>query len=106
MFSRKRVRKEMKLVIDIPDNEYKTILRSDETWAASCASKECMMYVIKTGTPLPTLTDPEQRLFLSAISREERLCKLIDRDTVPGSDVRMLVPLCQNIERKVKEVLF
>jgi hypothetical protein len=58
------------------------------------------------GTPLPTLTDPEQRLFLSAMSREEKVCKNIDEDKVLDGNVRMLVPLCQNIERKVKEVLF
>ena len=43
----------MKLVIDIPDAQCEIILRSDETWAASCASKEAMMYAIKTGTQLP-----------------------------------------------------
>lgn len=43
----------MQIVIDIPDAQYEIILRSDETWAASCASKEVMMYAIKTGTPLP-----------------------------------------------------
>ncbi len=92
----------MKLIIDIPE----------ETYQATCNGSMLppdvanVVIGIKNGTQLPTLTDPEQRLFLAAISREERLCKLIDRDTVPGSDVRMLVPLCQNIESKVKEVLF
>lgn len=43
----------MKLVIDIPKEEYNYILKSDNSVFADCASKECMMHVIKKGTPLP-----------------------------------------------------
>ena len=90
----------MKLIIDIPDDAYETL---------KIFGKGNVGYyheVILNGKPLPTLTDPEQRLFLSAISREEKVCKHIDGDKVPDSNVRMLVPLCRSIERKVKEVLF
>lgn len=43
----------MKIIIDIPEEEYNYILKSDNSVFADCASKECMMYVIKNGTPLP-----------------------------------------------------
>lgn len=92
----------MKLVIDIPDVVYKNAKDGmlDELQSLFiCGS-------VTEGKPLPTLTDSEQRLFLSAISREEKVCKSIDDDKVPDNAVRMLVPLCKSIERKVKEVLF
>ena len=90
----------MKLVIDISDDAYETL---------KIFGKGNVGYyheVILDGKPLPTLTDPEQRLFLSAMTREEDVCKHIDEDKVPDNDVKMLVPLCQDIERKVKGVLF
>lgn len=43
----------MQLVIDIPDEEYRWIRKSDETVFADEASKECMLHAIKNGTPLP-----------------------------------------------------
>ncbi len=43
----------MKLVIDIPEEEYRWITKSDETVFADVASKECMLHAIKNGTPLP-----------------------------------------------------
>jgi hypothetical protein len=92
----------MKVIIDIPEQIYNMVMNTGTYGVYRFNSTKA----IKKGKPLPTLTDPEQRLFLSAISREEKLCKRIDEDKVPDGNVRMLVPLCQNIERKVKEVLF
>lgn len=43
----------MKLVIDIPDDEYFDIVRSDRTTFADRASKECMFHAIRNGKPLP-----------------------------------------------------
>ena len=43
----------MKLVIDIPEEEYRWIKKSDKTVFADVASKECMLHAIKNGTPLP-----------------------------------------------------
>ena len=39
----------MKILINIPAEEYRWIRKSDETWAANVASKECMMNAIKKG---------------------------------------------------------
>lgn len=39
----------MKLIIDIPEEEYFYIKKSDETSMANWASKECMLNAIKNG---------------------------------------------------------
>ena len=43
----------MKLVIDIPEEEYMMIKMSDKTVFANACSKECMLHAIKNGTVLP-----------------------------------------------------
>lgn len=43
----------MKLVIEIPDNEYNLIIGSDKTCNADSCSKELMMYAIKNGIAIP-----------------------------------------------------
>ena len=43
----------MQIVIDIPEEEYNWIIKSDKTVFADVASKECMLHAIKNGTPLP-----------------------------------------------------
>ena len=44
---------DIELVIKIPKDEYRWIIKSNETVFADVASKECMMHAIKNGTPLP-----------------------------------------------------
>ena len=41
------------VVIKIPEEQYKYILRSDNSAFADLVSKEMMMHIIKNGTPLP-----------------------------------------------------
>ena len=52
------------------------------------------------------LTDTEQCIFLSAISREEQVCGKIDNDKVDDGTVKKLVPVVNSIERKVKKALW
>lgn len=47
----------MKILIDIPAEEYRWICKSDETWAANTASKECMMNAIKRGIVISKMTN-------------------------------------------------
>ena len=47
----------MKILIDIPDNEYNLIMGSDKTCNADSCSKELMMHAIKNGIPSPTLLE-------------------------------------------------
>lgn len=48
------------------------------------------------------LTDKEQRIFLAAMTKEEKVCKEVCSD---GDGVD-LVKVCHEIERKVKKALF
>ena len=93
---------DIELVIKIPEEMYTQIINENGIDTMLISYQD----IIKNGTPLPTLTDTEQRLFLSAMNRERKVCKSIDEDKVLDGDAIMLVPLCQNIKRKVKEVLF
>lgn len=49
------------------------------------------------------LTDTEQRIFLAAMSREEKICKESGAD---GDGWIDLVAVCHSIERKVKKALW
>lgn len=44
---------DIELVIKIPEDEYRWIMKSDVTVFADAVSKECMLNAIKNGTPLP-----------------------------------------------------
>lgn len=53
------------------------------------------------------LTDTEQRIFLAAMAKEEKVCKEVDEnypDKEPYED--SLVSVCRSIESKVKEALW
>lgn len=54
------------------------------------------------------LTDKEQRIFLAAMQREEKVCKQVDEECrdcrEPYED--SLVSVCREIKRKVKGVLW
>ena len=51
------------------------------------------------------LTDKEQRIFLAAMGREEKVCKDVDKEfETPYEDSLVLV--CREIERKVKKALW
>ncbi len=55
-----------------------------------------------------SLTDKEQRIFLAAMGREEKVCKQVDDDCrncrEPYEDT--LVSICHEIIRKVKDALW
>lgn len=52
------------------------------------------------------LTDKEQRIFLSAMGREEEVCREVDRNTVREPYEDSLVMVCREIKRKVKGALW
>ena len=66
--------------------------------------KEC--YKPKPYTKSEPLTDNEQRIFLSAMSREEEVCKNIDSEYTKESYKDTLTWMCKEIKRKVKGVLW
>lgn len=52
------------------------------------------------------LTDTEQRIFLSAMEHERKICERFDTDKVDDGTCKMLVPVVDSIESKVKKALF
>lgn len=68
---------------------------------------ECDCKIVPETTVEP-LTDTEQRIFLSMIDREVEYCKMLDRlwcKMEIESEID-LVPVCQEIKRKVKNALW
>ena len=52
------------------------------------------------------LTDKEQRIFLAAMGREEKVCEEVDRNYVREPYEDSLVRTCHEITRKVKGALW
>lgn len=52
------------------------------------------------------LTDKEQRIFLAAMGREEKVCKEVDAETTREPYEDSLVKTCHEIIRKVKGALW
>lgn len=55
---------------------------------------------------LEPLTDKEQRIFLAAMGREEKVCEEVDRNYVREPYEDSLVRVCKEIRRKVKGALW
>lgn len=52
------------------------------------------------------LTDKEQRIFLAAMEREEKVCEEVDRNYTREPYEDSLVRVCREITRKVKGALW
>ena len=52
------------------------------------------------------LTDKEQRIFLVAMGREEKICEEVDKNYVREPYEDSLMPVCKEIIRKVKGALW
>lgn len=74
---------------------------------ADCTDFEMEIMMLPPAQPEP-LTDKEQRIFLAAMGREEKVCKQVDEECrdckEPYED--SLVSLCCEIIRKVKAALW
>ena len=78
-----------------------------EDWYTGMNCAESEPYDLPPAQPEP-LTDKEQRIFLAAMSREEKVCKQVDEEfrdcREPYED--SLVRTCHEIIRKVKGALW
>jgi hypothetical protein len=76
-----------------------------DTWLANCIDDVIDEQPTIEAEPL---TDKEQRIFLAAMAREEKVCKEVDEGCrncrEPYED--SLVKICHEITRKVKGVLW
>lgn len=52
------------------------------------------------------LTDMEQRIFLAAMAKEEKVCKEMQKEMPDTLGLLDLVKVCREIERKVKKALW
>ena len=73
---------------------------SDEFYGAMQVLEE-----LPSAQPEP-LTDKEQRIFLAAMGREEKVCEEVDRNLVREPYEDTLVRVCKEIIRKVKGALW
>lgn len=86
-----------------------------KTYCLNCIHKDvCGWYpkefcsALLPSIPVEPFTDPEKRIFQAMVNREEGYCKAIDnlwRKLDIQSDID-LVPICKEIERKVKKALW
>ena len=84
----------------------------DSTYCGECrvsfpGRKDCEK--VLEGLPsaqLELLTDKEQRIFLAAMGREEKVCKEVDAEMTREPYEDSLVRVCREIERKVKGALW
>lgn len=68
-------------------------------------------YIIGVLEELPSvqpelLADKEQRIFLAAMEREEKICEEVDRNYVREPYEDSLMRVCREIRRKVKGALW
>jgi hypothetical protein len=64
--------------------------------------QDLALNMVRDALGVEPLTDTEQRIFLAAMSKEEKVCKEVCKDG-HGKD---LVAVCHRIERKVKKALW
>ena len=74
----------------------------NETWYSLYQKVLNELWELPSAEPEP-LTDKEQRIFLAAMGREEKVCKEVDAEEPYGES---LVSVCREIERKVKKALW
>ena len=77
-----------------------------DTWQAGWRGDAIeSMKALPSAQPEP-LTDKEQRIFLAAMGREEKVCEKVDRNHVREPYEDSLMQVCKEIRRKVKGALW
>ena len=86
-------------------NEDGTLRHWDDrqNWCLNGQEVENLINSIPSVEPL---TDKEQRIFLAAMGREEKVCKEVDEEMTREPYEDSLVRVCREIERKVKGALW
>jgi len=85
--------------------------RADYPGLAVEVVKKVTDEVVKELKQLPStqpepLTDKEQRIFLAAMGREEKVCEEVDRNHVREPYEDSLMRVCKEIRRKLKDALW
>ena len=74
-------------------------------WDGTSPLGDKVLENVPSAQPEP-LTDKEQRIFLAAMGREEKVCKQVDQDCSLEPYEDSLVRTCHQIVRKVKGALW
>lgn len=77
----------------------------DESRGFTDCELELFLHNLPSAQPEP-LTDKEQRIFLAAMEREEKVCEEVDRNYVREPYEDSLMRVCKEIRRKVKGALW
>lgn len=75
----------------------------NEGWIKGIYPNTANVHNLPTANKTEPFTDAEQRIFLMAITREKEKCKEIDKEL---DGLVNLKNICEEIERKVKSVLW
>ena len=75
----------------------------NEGWIKGIYPNTANVHNLPTANKVESFTDAEQRIFLMAITREKEKCKEIDGEL---DGLVNLKNICEEIERKVKSVLW
>lgn len=74
-------------------------------WDGTSPLGDKVLENVPSAQPEP-LTDKEQRIFLAAMGREEKVCKEVDAEMTREPYEDSLVRVCHEITRKVKDALW
>ena len=83
----------------------------NEGWIKFDTEKDANIYIhlvrdiAPSAQPEP-LTDEEQRIFLAAMKREEKICEAVNRNFIREPSKVDLMNICREIKRKVKGALW
>ena len=91
--------------IDAVHKNYDTILDFKSDGRTVADSFEDIINALPSAQP-EQLTDKEQRIFLAAMGREEKVCEEVDRNHVREPYEDSLMRVCKEIRRKVKDALW
>ena len=86
--------------------EYLDWLRKDAPEAASLVDEIAVKIKSLPSEQPEPLNDKEQRIFLAAMGREEKVCEEVDRNHVREPYEDSLTRVCREIKRKVKSALW
>ena len=87
----------------ITEEEYNDLIKKLDGHDAEMIV-EVIRNTVESISNIELLTDREQRIFLKAMSREREICKRLDDEYDDKNTTVSLVKVCNEIERKVKQI--
>lgn len=91
--------------IDAIDKHIDTFDAIDTNYLCGLRTAMSFLKELPSAQPEP-LTDKEQRIFLAAMGREEKVCEEVDRNYVREPYEDSLMYVCKEIKRKIKGALW